>query len=79
MYYEDFDLSRRIHTKYKTLYYPNVSVIHGYARGASKNFKLFKFFISSAIKYFNKYGWIIDSNRKKVNKMVKKSLADFIL
>jgi len=70
MYYEDFDLSRRVHTKYKTLYYPFVEVIHGYERGAVKSFRLFKVFVTSVVKYFNKYGWILDSNRKKINKKV---------
>lgn len=74
MYYEDFDLSRRIHTKYKTLYYPSVKVIHRYERGANKNFQLFKIFVSSGVKYFNKYGWFFDLNRIKVNKKVIKSL-----
>lgn len=67
MYFEDFDLSRRIHSKFKTIYYPSVSIIHGYDRGATKNFKLFKYFIKSAIIYFNKWGWFIDKERKIIN------------
>jgi len=67
MYFEDFDLSRRIHSKYKTIYYPKVSVIHTHERGAAKKFKLFKIFILSAINYFNKYGWIFDKERKRIN------------
>ena len=54
MYFEDWDLSRRMHKKYKTIYYPLVSVYHGYESGANKSFKLFKIFIHSAITYFNK-------------------------
>ena len=42
MYFEDWDLSRRMHEKYKTIYYPEVSVYHGYDSGANKNSKLFK-------------------------------------
>lgn len=74
MYFEDFDISRRIHSKYKTIYYPAVSIIHAQERGAAKNFKLFKVFVKSAIIYFNKYGWIIDTERRKINKSVLKSL-----
>ena len=70
MYFEDFDLSRRIHSNYKTIYYPGISVIHKHERGASKSFKLFKIFISSAIGYFNKYGWFFDRERKKINNNV---------
>ena len=68
MYFEDWDLSRRMHKKYKTIYFPLVSVYHGYESGANKSSKLFKIFINSAIIYFNKWGWFFDSERKKINK-----------
>ena len=67
MYFEDFDLSRRIHREYRTIYFPLVSVFHGYERGANKSLKLLKFFISSAITYFNKWGWFFDNERKRIN------------
>ena len=55
MYFEDWDLSRRMHQKYRTIYYPLVSVYHGYESGANKSLKLFKIFIYSAFIYFNKW------------------------
>ena len=67
MYFEDWDLSRRVHQHYKTLYFPKVSVYHGYESGANKSLKLFKIFIKSAIHYFNKWGWFFDKQRKKIN------------
>lgn len=67
MYFEDWDLSRRMHQKFKTVYYPEVSVIHGYESGANKNKRLFRIFINSAINYFNKWGWFFDKERKKMN------------
>ncbi len=67
MYFEDFDLSRRMHQQYKTIYFPKVSVYHGYEGGANKSFKLFKIFITSMIKYFNKWGWFFDNERKVIN------------
>lgn len=70
MYMEDIDLNRRIHTKYKTLYYPNVEIYHEYERGSHKNFKLLAISIQSSIKYFNKWGWLFDSQRKKINDTV---------
>lgn len=74
MYFEDFDISRRIHSKYKTIYYPLVSITHAHERGAAKNFRLFKIFLKSAIIYFNKYGWLIDKERATINKTVLKNL-----
>lgn len=67
MYFEDWDISRRIHSQYKTLYFPHASVFHGYESGANKNHKLFKIFIQSTIAYFNKWGWFFDKERKKIN------------
>lgn len=68
MYFEDWDLSRRMHKHYKTIYFPKVSVVHEYESGANKNLKLFKIYVNSAINYFNKWGWFFDSERKKVNR-----------
>ena len=53
--------------KYKTVYYPLVSVYHNYERGAGKRIMLFQIFIMSAIRYFNKWGWVFDFSRKQVN------------
>jgi GT2 family glycosyltransferase len=74
MYFEDWDLSRRIHQHYKTLYFPLVSVYHGYESGANKSSRLFKIFVNSAITYFSKWGWFFDSERKIIN---KKALEQF--
>jgi hypothetical protein len=74
MYFEDWDLSRRMHRKYKTIYFPKVSIYHGYESGANKSSKLFKIFVNSAIIYFNKWGWFFDKERKILN---KKALSQF--
>lgn len=68
MYFEDWDLSRRMHQRYKTIYFPKVSVVHKYESGANRSKKLFKIFINSAIVYFNKWGWFFDNERKKINR-----------
>lgn len=68
MYFEDWDLSRRMHQKYKTIYFPLVSVYHGYDSGANKNSKLFKIYLDSAKTYFSKWGWFFDKERKIMNK-----------
>lgn len=75
MYFEDWDLSRRMIRKYQTVYYPLVSIYHGYDSGASKNIFLFITFLKSFFIYFNKWGWFFDSDRRKWNKYVKSQLA----
>lgn len=74
MYFEDWDLSRRIAEKYKTVYFPDVSVIHGYESGANKSKRLFIIFVKSYFHYFNKWGWFFDKNRSKIN---QKTLSQF--
>lgn len=68
MYFEDFDLIRRIHRKYKTIYYPEVSIIHNHAAEHRHNKRLFKESVKSAIRYFNKWGWLFDKERRIVNR-----------
>jgi GT2 family glycosyltransferase len=70
MYFEDWDFSRRIYLKYKTYYYVDASVYHGYKSEANYNYRLFKIFLKSAIKYFNKWGWFFDNERRIINKEV---------
>lgn len=72
MYPEDIDLTRRIHKKYKTVFYPEVQVIHHHAKGSYLNIKLLIIHITNMIRYFNKWGWILDSERKDINKRVLK-------
>jgi GT2 family glycosyltransferase len=67
MYCEDVDFIRRIHRIGKTIYYPHVSIIHEHAKESYKLNKLFFAHIKSAVKYFNKYGWFCDPERKKMN------------
>jgi len=69
MYLEDVDFSRRIHARYKTVYYPEVSIYHQYHQGSYKRFKHLKYHIVSAIKYFNKWGWFFDRERKQTRRL----------
>lgn len=67
LYAEDIDFSRRIHQKYKTMYYPKVQIFHYHEKGSYKNLKLLYYNIESAFKYFNKWGWWNDEERVQVN------------
>jgi len=67
MYMEDVDLCRRIGQRFKTALYPNVAVRHEYAKGSYKDPKLLAYHMHSAIRYFSKWGWIFDADRKLRN------------
>lgn len=78
MYCEDFDYIRRLHKAGKTIYFPEVSIIHAHAKESYKSKKMLIEHIKSAIKYFNKWGWFFDKDRKIVNKTCsKKYLSNF--
>ena len=58
MYPEDIDLTRRIHQKYKTIFYPYVNVAHHHAQASYQNVKLLGVHLWNLVKYFNKWGWL---------------------
>ena len=70
MYFEDVDLTRRIHERYKTVYYPHVRITHRHDRGSYKSFRMFCYGIRSAIQYFNKWGWVWDEERDLANSVI---------
>ena len=70
MYPEDIDLTRRIHLESRTVYYPEVSIVHHHARDSYLNLKMLWIHTTNMIRYFNKWGWIFDRERKIINKKV---------
>lgn len=74
LYAEDFDLSRRIHEKYKTIYYPKVAITHYHHRHSYKNRELMFVHIVNTIRYFNKWGWFYDPKRWHTNKRALEEL-----
>jgi GT2 family glycosyltransferase len=74
MYAEDIDITRRMHRVYKTMYYPEVSIMHTHSAESYKSMKMLKIHIISIIKYFNKWGWFFDRERKIINSTVLKTI-----
>lgn len=70
MYMEDFDLVRRIAESHRILFVPTVTVTHHYAKGSYVNKTLLAHHIRSAIKYFNKWGWVFDGHRRHANRKI---------
>ncbi|MEQ9427014.1 MAG: glycosyltransferase [Cyclobacteriaceae bacterium] len=67
LYCEDLDYSRRINQKWRTTYFPGAEVSHIYGGGSYIYTKLMFCHAISAIKYFNKYGWV-DNERNRINR-----------
>lgn len=70
MYPEDIDLTRRIHEKWQTIYYPPLSIYHAHAAESRKSIKMLRIHIVNMIKYFNKWGWFYDPIRRRTNREV---------
>jgi GT2 family glycosyltransferase len=68
MYMEDIDLCRRVHAVAKTIFYPEASIVHGFEKESYSNKTLLWHHITSAVKYFNKWGWIWDKQRDAFNR-----------
>ena len=69
MYAEDLDLCRRIGQVSRTVFFPKVSIMHTYAKGSYHDAKLLRHHIVSLIRYFNKWGWFFDAERRRVNRL----------
>lgn len=78
LYAEDIDFTRRMHQKYETLYYPTSTIYHTFTRGSRKSLRLLFYHVMSTIKYFNKWGWVKDNERREINKRVKEQIGGVV-
>ena len=67
MYPEDIDLTRRIHRNYLTLYYPQWTIVHAHEKASFKNKHMLRIHIQNMCRYFNKWGWLFDKERRLFN------------
>ena len=70
LYLEDVDLTRRISKWGKTIFYPKVHIVHKHNRGSYNSFKLLIRHITSAYKYFRKWGFFSDKEREVINRKI---------
>ena len=68
MYPEDIDLSRRVAKLYQVIFVPDFVITHKYGGATRKNIKMFIIHIVNMIRYFNKWGWVMDKDRRALNK-----------
>ena len=75
MYPEDIDLTRTIHRDYLTLYYPAVTIVHNHKKASYHSWRMLLVHIVNMCRYFNKWGWFIDPERRLFNKETEASYA----
>lgn len=71
MYPEDIDLTRRIHRKYRTIYWPDAKVIHHHRAASYHSLRMLGIHIVNMMRYFNKWGWFHDAERRKFNSAIE--------
>lgn len=76
MYPEDIDITRRIHAHYRTIFYPGATVTHDHARESYKSVRALWIHMFNLARYFNKWGWFLDSERVRINRRTLKQLDD---
>ena len=69
MYPEDIDLTRRIHRDFLTLYYPSETIVHAHRQASYHSLRMFRIHVVNMCKYFNKWGWLFDRERKLYNSL----------
>jgi GT2 family glycosyltransferase len=79
LYMEDFDYSRRMGEYWDTAYYPHVMICHRHERGSYRSWKLLGRHVRSAVRYYNKWGWIWDPGRACINRRAAANPPEFRL
>lgn len=67
MYLEDTDLCRRLLKQGRLVFNPQYTVFHVFEKASYRNPRLLRAHIASAIYYFKKWGWLFDSERRRIN------------
>ena len=68
MHFEDIDITRRVGQIARTVYFPGATIVHAHEAAHKKSRKMLMVWLQSAIKYFNKWGWLFDKERREKNK-----------
>ncbi|MGC1781652.1 MAG: glycosyltransferase family 2 protein [Acidobacteriaceae bacterium] len=67
LYLEDVDLCRRIAERWDTVFYPGATIVHEYGNKSYRDLRHLQLHAASAIRYFNKWGWLHDPIRVRLN------------
>ena len=68
MHFEDIDITRRVGQIARTTYFPGATIVHAHEAAHKKSKKMMMVGLKSAVKYFNKWGWFFDFERRKKNR-----------
>jgi GT2 family glycosyltransferase len=67
MYPEDIDVTRRIWSVSQAVCLPELQIVHSHRAESKKSLKMLIIHAFNMVKYFNKWGWLKDAERKQLN------------
>jgi len=67
-----FDERFFMYPQFRTVFYPEASIVHHHAQSSYLSTRMLIIHIFNMIRYFNKWGWIFDKERRKVNREILK-------
>jgi hypothetical protein len=68
-----------VHARYRTLFFPGATIVHDHGRDSYKTARALWIHIVNLVKYFNKWGWIYDPERSRVNRKTLAQLKPALL
>ncbi len=74
LYPEDIDITRRMHRHWLTMFYPDVTIVHAHQQGSYHSFRLMLTHCVNMVRYFNKWGWWDDPERRQWNREVTEQI-----
>lgn len=75
MYPEDIDITRRVHQRYETIYFPGATIVHAHRAESRTNFKLLRIHAFNMLRYFCKWGFFFDKTRRNANRDLRRRLG----
>lgn len=70
LYPEDIDITRRLHRQHRTMYWPEVTITHDHRQASYHSLHMTWVHFYNMCKYFNKWGWFSDRERKDFNRQI---------
>lgn len=67
MYPEDIDISRRMYAKHDCVMKMDQALVHKHGGASKRSVRMFYIHAINMIKYFNKWGWVFDGDRERLN------------
>lgn len=74
MYPEDIDITRRVHERYETVYFPGAEIVHAHRADSRRNYRMLWIHASNMLRYFRKWGFVFDKKRRRANEALRRRI-----